>query len=179
MSSAYRSNRGKNSCSVDGCERKFRCSGYCGLHYERVRKWGNPDMSHNPTTTRHRCIDCSKPINKVSTRCTKCNGISRRLTDGGARWTNSAGYVLLGGRWGHPNADKNGIISEHKLVMAEMLGRPLVKGENVHHKNGVRDDNRPENLELWVVAQPRGQRPEDLVAWAYEILERYASDVAA
>lgn len=74
---------------------------------------------------------------------------------------------------GHPNADSRGLILEHRAVMVQMLGRPLTKGENVHHKNGVRDDNRPENLELWVTAQPSGQRPEDLVTWAKEILDRY------
>jgi len=58
--------------------------------------------------------------------------------------------------------------------MKEKLGRDLLPGENVHHINGVRDDNRPENLELWVTKQPKGQRPEDLLEWANEIIRRYA-----
>jgi len=80
---------------------------------------------------------------------------------------------MLTGKYDHPNARPNGHIAEHTIVMSEILGRPLRQGENVHHKNGVRDDNRPENLELWIRSQPSGQRPADLVAWASEIIELY------
>jgi hypothetical protein len=74
------------------------------------------------------------------------------------------------------NGNKGKYTYQHRLVMEEMIGRTLVKGETVHHKNGIRQDNRPENLELWSSRQPKGQRTEDKVTYAIEILKQYAPE---
>jgi len=73
----------------------------------------------------------------------------------------------------HPNAQKRGYVLQHVLVMSAILGRSLLPEETVHHKNGDRTDNRPDNLELWSHAQPKGQRVEDKVAWAIDLLNTY------
>lgn len=80
-------------------------------------------------------------------------------------FVNGYGYrqVKVDGRW-RP---------EHQVVMEAHIGRPLVKQENVHHKNGHRSDNRLENLELWSTGQPRGQRAIDKLVWAREIVALY------
>lgn len=86
---------------------------------------------------------------------------TRVYNKAGTGYINDKGYHRIG----------NKLV--HRLIMEQILGRPLLKNETVHHKNGNRTDNRPENLELWVMWQPRGQRVEDQVEWAVEILRKY------
>ena len=90
----------------------------------------------------------------------------------------SQGYVLIYAP-SHPRTSKTNKMFEHRLVMEQVLGRYLEPHENVHHKNGNRQDNRPENLELWSKVQPSGQRIEDKVQYALEILKLYAPEKLA
>lgn len=82
---------------------------------------------------------------------------------------------------GYKNSDGYIVVTkgklQHRIVMESILGRTLYDDETVHHRNGVRDDNRPENLELWVGAPVRGIKVEDAVAWAREILRRYDDEL--
>jgi len=90
----------------------------------------------------------------------------------GGRRRMPEGYIRLRLPY-HPNAGTSGYVLEHTKVMSDMLGRPLRPGELVHHKNGVRDDNRRSNLELRVWSHPPGVSIRDAVLWARKILKRY------
>lgn len=89
--------------------------------------------------------------------CSKTCGDASRRT---GRIIDKAGYVLL-------SKDRNGYHQpEHRAVMEKMLGRKLKSNETVHHKNGIKTDNRPDNLELWASRHPRGQRTTDEDIWS-------------
>lgn len=95
------------------------------------------------------------------------------------------GDPLLGGRqeavgWRTPDGyrkvydkDAGRDVLEHRKIMELHLGRALLPEESVHHVNGVRDDNRLENLEMWSSSHPKGQRVADKLEWAREILSLY------
>ena len=93
----------------------------------------------------------------------------------GGRHIDIGGYVMVF-KPDHPNTTKKGYMGEHRLVMSKHLRRPLNKFENVHHKNGDRQDNRICNLELWNTMQPAGQRVKDKVLFAKEILKIYGNN---
>ena len=90
---------------------------------------------------------------------------SRRYVDG---------YVIVSIK--NTNGRMEHGIREHRWVMERDIGRPLLPDETVHHRNGIRSDNRLENLELWNKPHPAGQRVADLVASARETLARYGEE---
>jgi len=68
---------------------------------------------------------------------------------GGRIITGLGGYIKIKSR-DHPAADMKGYVLEHRIVMEKILGRYLTNSEKIHHRNGIKNDNRPENLELVV-----------------------------
>lgn len=87
------------------------------------------------------------------------------------------GYKRLTRRNSPYSNKKTGFIFEHVLIICEHLGRPLNKGESVHHKNGDRLDNRLENLELWNNGQPSGQRVIDKYKFYKEFISQYEKEI--
>ena len=145
-----------NSCKIcsNQVNKIYREKNHEVLHEKRRKR-----LQGLTGILKHKKIDnCEKIVRKKS-----CKGSGTKM---------NTGYRLISEK-NHPNSYKNGRLLEHIFVMSNHLGRPLYKSETVHHKNGIRDDNRLENLELWASNHPAGQRVSDLVIWAEEILRIY------
>jgi len=146
---------GKAKVCLNGdCEKKVIARGLCWKHYKS--RPGGP-----------KCAICGKPV-QAKGLCTKHHqrlqtrgdphfeyqGRNKRGLGKGRYWSGD-GYVFV-------YLGDNRRVLEHRLVMELALGRPLRPGETVHHKNGIRHDNRPENLELWIGNIRHGQRAVDV-----------------
>lgn len=94
----------------------------------------------------------------------------------GGKVRRNDGYVVILDK-NHPNKRASGYVLEHIYVMSKHLERPIKKNETVHHKNGIKDDNRIENLELWSHSHPSGQKVSDKIKWCVEFLNEYAPNL--
>ncbi len=166
-----------DECLVAGCDSRPQARGWCNKHYCAYQRYGDPlggrtfRKRGEPQSCEVEGCDTGTPYYADGLCGTHYGRRQRFGTVGGphrtamgnvpARRINDDGYVVLtGGKLEHRH-------------MWEQANRPLLPGETVHHKNGVRHDNRLDNFELWVTHQPSGQRPEDLLVWADEIIRRY------
>lgn len=168
--------RERPPCSYEGCGKPHAANGYCGTHASRVRRTGTVEARGGRTD----CVvqDCVR-VHWSGGYCSMHGQRVRKygepgpafsfIGDGSPRRQGNGGYVMMtiNGRR----------VSEHRYVMERALGRPLTADENVHHVNGDRQDNRLANLELWNTSQPAGQRVDDKVKWAADLLRLYAPEL--
>lgn len=170
-------------CLVDGCEKKHDWYGYCNAHGKRFKERGSAFGPYKYNRSAEPCL--ADNCTKRKARWGYCHTHYRwkeRTGDANVR-PPKAEYELRSSKnkrakyqtvvlENHPILG-TGRFLKHRVVMSEHLGRQLLTHENVHHKNGDGKDNRIENLELWVVWQPAGQRIEDKIQWAKELLMQY------
>lgn len=178
-----------SKCSVKSCDREAEGRGWCHAHLQRYLRLGDV-MADTPVGRRRNgtCVasGCERPAVNVQL----CRTHRNRLRKFGnvqaekpIRKTSPSGHISHGYRVVPVPPELRHLsggatrMAEHRLVMAIHLGRPMARDETAHHVNGDRLDNRLENLELWSRWQPAGQRVENKIAWALDLLRRYAPEV--
>lgn len=154
-------------CKEIGCENQGYARGYCQKHYDMHRKLGTFGSKRCSVKgcqkAAHSKGMCGMHYHRLIMDGDPGEPSARKRADGDGTITKGYKKITVDGKY----------CFEHRVVMELHLGRPLKDHETVHHKNGNRSDNRIENLELWSSSQPRGQRVEDKLEWAKQILLEY------
>lgn len=165
---------------------------HCGKSFKAKRRspWGIPArfcshkcwIDHNGKNIRLICQECQREYSVRSYQIRQHGQGPRRFCSHACKlenWRkygkpqkgrsphkshrNGSGYIY---EWApdHPSVQGKQYkrVLQHRLVMEKVLGRVLQPWEHVHHKNGIKDDNRPENLECWISPHPSGQEDEYL-----------------
>ncbi len=181
---------GNRTCKHPGCDRGHLALGYCKMHYNRFKRGQDMDApprfkTRKPKTCQYTGCDrlyyqdglcrLHHSRRKFGLDMSKPPSFEKLLK--GARRKHSQGYVRVFLGDFHPELpcgrQNAAWVMEHRLVMENHLGRKLDDTEDVHHRNGIRSDNRIENLELWTKSHPRGQRVSDMIEFCRWYLSKY------
>ena len=167
-------------CTMPGCDRLHKGRGMCPGHMARWKKGKRgkeleaplrpslPEICeingcNNPPLSRGMCEAHYSRWNDGKRGEELEKPIRERRHPTGQERVSQDGYVFVkvpNGEWKR----------KHHIVMEQHLGRSLLSKEEVHHRNGIRDDNCIENLELWTTSQPYGQRVTDKIEWGVKFL---------
>ncbi len=166
---------------VADCERPLYAQAYCNPHYQRRRRGGRLDAPLQAPRDGECAVDGCDRFIRSRRLCEKHyrrlrlygDPLGRKPREKATVVAASDGYLREYAP-DHPNAQHDGYVLQHRLVMSRHLGRPLLPDESVHHRNGDRTDNHLGNLTLMASLHPAGQEVSDLVDHAITVLRRYA-----